>query len=183
MKQLIITSIFTMPTLTCLIAVCITDLKSRIVPRLWIILATLLQSFANLAYSIILRGNISLALFCWISCAIVFVIYLIMQKLAPPNSIGFGDVTCAAMIAHALGLFGFDCLLYWFALVGAMALIWILLWKFYCKILRKILCKRFCKISYKRSHKARSPTSISIPFVPVEAISVLLAILLLLSNA
>ncbi|RFT39655.1 peptidase A24, partial [Bifidobacteriaceae bacterium NR003] len=74
------------------------------------------------------------------------------------NSVGFGDVTSAAMIAQALVLFGFDCLIYWFALVGVVGLLWLFLWKIYCKI--------------------RIPTNASIPFVPVEAISAIIAALL-----
>ena len=158
MKQLIITIISVLPTLACSVSVCVTDIKSRVVPRLWIIIAIFVQSLANLIYSIILFGNISLLIFGWISCVFVFAIYWIMRKIAPQNSLGFGDVTSAAMIAQALILFGFDCLIYWFALVGIVGLVWLLLWKIYCKIF--------------------SATNASIPFVPIEAISAILAALL-----
>lgn len=158
MKQLIITIISALPTLACLISVCATDIKSRVVPRLWIVIALIFQSFANLIYSIILFENISVLIFGCISCVFVFVIYWIMRKLVPTNSVGFGDVTSAAMIAQALVLFGFDCLIYWFALVGVVGLLWLFLWKIYCKI--------------------RIPTNASIPFVPVEAISAIIAALL-----
>ncbi|MBF9308762.1 peptidase A24 [Bifidobacteriaceae bacterium NR044] len=127
-------------------------------PRLWIVIALIFQSFANLIYSIILFENISVLIFGWLSCVIIFAIYWIMRKLAPTNSVGFGDVTSAAMIAQALVLFGFDCLIYWFALVGVVGLLWLFLWKIYCKI--------------------RIPTNASIPFVPVEAISAIIAALL-----
>ena len=158
MKQLIITIISALPTLACAIAVCVTDIKSRVVPRLWIIIALFLQSLANLICSIILFGNISLLIFGWISCVFVFAIYLIMRKIAPTNSFGFGDVTSAAMIAQVLILFGFDCLIYWFALVCLVGLVWLLLWKIYCKIFL--------------------PRNVSIPFVPVEAVSAIIAALL-----
>ncbi|WP_421784545.1 peptidase A24 [Gardnerella sp. DNF00983] len=127
-------------------------------PRLWVVIAGIFQSFANLIYSIILFRNISVLIFGWISCVIIFVIYWSMRKISAKNAIGFGDVTSASMIAQALVLFGFDCLIYWFALVGAVGLLWLLLWKIYCKI---------C-----------STTNASIPFVPVEAISAILAALL-----
>lgn len=158
MKQLIITIISALPTLACSVSVCATDIKSRVVPRLWIIIAIFFQSLANLICSIILFGNISLLIFGWISCVFVFAIYWIMRKIAPQNSLGFGDVTSAAMIAQALILFGFDSLIYWFALVGIVGLVCLLLWKIYCKIF--------------------SPTNASIPFVPIEAISAILAALL-----
>lgn len=158
MRQLIITIISALPTLVCLISVCVTDIRSRVVPRLWIVIALIFQSFANLIYSIILFENISVLIFGWLSCVIIFAIYWIMRKLAPTNSVGFGDVTSAAMIAQALVLFGFDCLIYWFALVGVVGLLWLFLWKIYCKI--------------------RIPTNASIPFVPVEAISAIIAALL-----
>lgn len=158
MKQLIITIISVLPTLACSVSVCVTDIKSRVVPRLWIIIAIFVQSLANLICSIILFGNISLLIFGWIFCVFVFAIYWIMLKIAPQNSLGFGDVTSAAMIAQALILFGFDCLIYWFALVGIVGLVWLLLWKIYCKIF--------------------SATNASIPFVPIEAISAILAALL-----
>lgn len=155
MKQLIITIISALPTLACLISVCVTDIKSRVVPRLWIIIAGLFQSLANLICSVILFENIRLLIFGWIFCVFVFVIYWIMRKIAPQNSIGFGDVTSAAMIAQALVLFGFDSLIYWFALVGIVGLAWLLLWKIYCKIFL--------------------PINASIPFVPVEAISAIIS--------
>ncbi|RIY27350.1 peptidase A24 [Bifidobacteriaceae bacterium WP021] len=127
-------------------------------PRLWVVIAGIFQSFANLIYSVILFRNISVLIFGWISCVIIFVIYWSMRKISAKNAIGFGDVTSASMIAQALVLFGFYCLIYWFALVGTVGLLWLLLWKIYCKI---------C-----------SPINASIPFVPVEAISAILAALL-----
>lgn len=158
MKQLIITIISALPTLACLISVCATDIKSRVVPRLWVVVALIFQSFANLIYSIILFENISVLIFGWLSCVIIFAIYWIMRKISAKNAIGFGDITSAAMIAQALVLFGFDSLIYWFALVGVVGLLWLLAWKIYCKI--------------------RMPTNASIPFVPVEAISAIIAALL-----
>ena len=158
MKQIIITIISALPTLVCLISVCVTDIRSRIVQRLWVVVALIFQSFANLIYSIILFENISVLIFGWLSCVIIFAIYWIMRKISAKNAIGFGDITSAAMIAQALVLFGFDCLIYWFALVGVVGLVWLLVWKIYCKI--------------------RMPVKASIPFVPVEAISALLAALL-----
>lgn len=163
MKQLIITILSVLPTLTCLISVCVTDIKSRVVPRLWVVIAGIFQSFANLIYSIILFRNSSVLIFGWISCVIIFVIYWSMRKISAKNAIGFGDVTSASMIAQALVLFGFDCLIYWFTLVGAVGLLWLLLWKIYCKI---------C-----------SPTNASMPFVPVEAISAILAALLSITTS
>lgn len=163
MKQLIITILSVLPTLTCLISVCATDIKSRVVPRLWVVIVGIFQSFANLIYSVILFRNISVLIFGWISCVIIFVIYWSMRKISAKNAIGFGDVTSASMIAQALVLFGFYCLIYWFALVGAVGLLWLLLWKIYCKI---------C-----------SPINASIPFVPVEAISAILAALLSITTS
>lgn len=158
MRQLIITIISALPTLVCLISVCATDIKSRVVPRLWIVIALIFQSFANLIYSIILFENISVLIFGLLSCVIIFAIYWIMRKISAKNAIGFGDITSAAMIAQALVLFGFDSLIYWFALVGVVGLLWLLAWKIYCKI--------------------RVPNNASIPFVPVEAISAIIAALL-----
>ena len=158
MKQIIITIISALPTLACLISVCATDIKSRVVPRLWVVIALIFQSFANLIYSIILFENISVLIFGWLSCVIIFAIYWIIRKISAKNAIGFGDITSAAMIAQALVLFGFDCLIYWFALVGVVGLLWLLAWKIYCKI--------------------RVATNASIPFVPVEAISAILAALM-----
>ena len=158
MKQIIITIISALPTLVCLISVCVTDIRSRIVPRLWVVVALIFQSFANLIYSIILFENISVLIFGLLSCVIIFAIYWIMRKISAKNAIGFGDITSASMIAQALVLFGFDSLIYWFALVGVVGLLWLLAWKIYCKI--------------------RMPTNASIPFVPVEAISAILAALL-----
>ncbi|RFT34146.1 peptidase A24, partial [Bifidobacteriaceae bacterium NR020] len=75
-------------------------------PRLWVVIAGIFQSFANLIYSVILFRNISVLIFGWISCVIIFVIYWSMRKISAKNAIGFGDVTSASMIAQALVLFG-----------------------------------------------------------------------------
>ncbi|RFT39844.1 peptidase A24, partial [Bifidobacteriaceae bacterium NR003] len=48
----------------------------------WIVIALIFQSFANLIYSIILFENISVLIFGWLSCVIIFAIYWIMRKLA-----------------------------------------------------------------------------------------------------
>ena len=109
MSQFIVTCLFATPTLICMIAVCATDLTSRIVPRLWVLLAAFAQSAANLIFSLITFNNVNFLLRGWLCAVTVFAIYVLTQKLCVRGALGFGDVTCASMIAQALALFGFEC--------------------------------------------------------------------------
>ncbi len=166
MSQFIIACLFTTPTLVCLIAVCATDLISRVVPRLWVVLAAFAQSAANLIFSLISLHNVNFLLRGWLCAVTVFAIYVLMQKLCSRGAIGFGDVTCASMISQALALFGFDCIIYWFALVSIFGLIWILVWKICPKV-----CLRFFRVKSKNVQN-------KIPFVPVLAASAFIAVML-----
>ena len=171
MSQFIIACLFATPTLICMIAVCITDLTSRIVPRLWVVLATFAQSAANLIFSLITFHNVNFLLRGWLCAITVFTIYVLVQKLCVRGALGFGDVTCASMIAQALALFGFTCIIYWFALVGIFGLIWILVWKICSKV-----CLRFFRTNFLRVKSKKEQNKI--PFVPVLAVSALIAVML-----
>ncbi len=166
MSQFIIAFLFAMPTLICTIAVCATDLISRAVPRLWVVLAAFAQSAANLIFSLIALRNVNFLLRGWLCAVLVFAFYVLVQKLCVRGALGFGDVTCASMIAQALALFGFSCIIYWFALVGIFGLIWILVWKIYSKV-----CLRFFRVKSKNEQN-------KIPFVPVLAASFIIAVML-----
>lgn len=167
MSQFIVTCLFTTPTLICMIAVCATDLTSRIVPRLWVVLAAFAQSAANLIFSLITFHNVNFLLRGWLCTVSVFAFYVLVQKLCVRGALGFGDVTCASMITQALALFGFTCIIYWFALVGIFGLIWILVWKICSRV-----CLRFFRVYIVQNEQNK------IPFVPVLAVSALIAVML-----
>ena len=167
MSQFIIACLFATPTLICMIAVCVTDLTSRIVPRLWVVLAAFAQSAANLIFSLITLHNVNFLLRGWLCAITVFAFYVLVQKLCMRGALGFGDVTCASMIAQALALFGFGCIIYWFALVGIFGLIWILVWK---------ICSKVC-LRFFREHLVQNEQN-KIPFVPVLAASAIIAVML-----
>ena len=171
MSQFIIACLFTTPTLVCLIAVCATDLISRVVPRLWVVLAAFAQSAANLIFSLISLHNVNFLLRGWLCAITVFAIYVLMQKLCMRGALGFGDVTCASMTAQALALFGFDCIICWFALVSILGLIWILVWKICSRV-----CLRFFRVNFSNAKFKNAQNKI--PFVPVLAVSALIAVML-----
>lgn len=165
MSQFIVTCLFATPTLICMIAVCVTDLISRVVPRLWVVLAAFAQSAANLIFSLITFHNVNFLLRGWLFAISVFAFYVLVQKLCVRGAFGFGDVTCASMIAQALALFGFDCIIHWFASVGIFGLIWILVWK---------ICSRVCLRLFRvKSKNAQN----KIPFVPVLAASSIIVVM------
>ncbi|PMC49873.1 peptidase A24 [Gardnerella vaginalis] len=166
MSQFIIACLFAAPTLVCTIALCATDLVNRVVPRLWVLLAAFAQSAANLIFSLITFHNVNFLLRGWLCAVTVFAIYVLTQKLCVRGALGFGDVTCASMIAQALALFGFDCIIYWFALVGIFGLIWILVWKICSKV-----CLRFFRVHLVQNEQNK------IPFVPVLAASSIIAVM------
>ncbi|EPI54110.1 hypothetical protein [Gardnerella vaginalis] len=171
MSQFIMACLFAMPTLVCTIALCATDLVSRVVPRLWVVLAAFAQSAANLIFSLITLHNVNFLLCGWLCAVTIFAFYVLVQKLCVRGALGFGDVTCASMIAQALALFGFDCIIYWFALVGIFGLIWILVWKICSKV-----CLRFFRVNFS-SVKSKNEQN-KIPFVPVLAASAIIAVML-----
>ena len=169
MSQFIITCLFATPTLVCTIAVCATDLISRVVPRLWVVLAAFAQSAANLIFSLITLRNVNSLLRGWLCAVAVFAFYVLVQKFCARGELGFGDVTCSSMIAQALALFGFGCIIYWFALVSIFGLIWILVWKICPKV-----CLRFFRVKSKNVQNKQN----KIPFVPVLAASAFIAVML-----
>lgn len=116
------TLIASIPTLICAIALCFTDILYFVVPRAWVIFAIISQTLSNSIYSILLKHDFSITFLGWISSAICCCLYVIMRYIAGKKSLGFGDITCAIMLAQALILFGFESIITWIALTGVIGI-------------------------------------------------------------
>lgn len=121
------------PTLICAIALCFTDILYFVVPRAWVIFAIISQTLSNSIYSILLKHDFSITFLGWISSAICCCLYVIMRYIAGKKSLGFGDITCAIMLAQALILFGFESIITWIALTGVIGIFAIII----CNIHKK----------------------------------------------
>lgn len=185
----IITSI---PTLICAIALCFTDMRYFCVPRLWVIIAIFAQTLSNSIYSIATKHDFSITLYGWVSAISCFLLYLTMRKISGKKSIGFGDITCATMLAQALGLFGIESLIIWIALtglVGGFAIIAYVIFQKYVNSKKQTSNSDF-ESGFDSKSDSKSDTnskyddknkSLRIPFVPVEVLSAIFAVILTFS--
>lgn len=185
----IVTSI---PTLICAIALCFTDMRYFCVPRLWVIIAIFAQTLSNSIYSIATKHDFSITLYGWISALSCFLLYLTMRKISGKKSIGFGDITCATMLAQALGLFGIESLIIWIALtglVGGFAIIAYVIFQKYVNS-KKQTSNSNSKSGFDSNSDSTSDSnskyddknkSLRIPFVPVEVLSAIFAVILTFS--
>lgn len=121
------------PTLICAIALCFTDILYFVVPRAWVIFAIILQTLSTSIYSILLKHDFSITFLGWISAAICCCLYVIMRYIAGKKSLGFGDITCATMLAQALILFGFESIITWIALTGVIGIFTIIIFNIHKK--------------------------------------------------
>lgn len=131
------------PTLICAIALCFTDILYFVVPRAWVIFAIILQTLSTSIYSILLKHDFSITFLGWISSAICCCLYVIMRYIAGKKSLGFGDITCAIMLAQALILFGFESIITWIALTGVIGIFAIII----CNIHQKFHARFHIKSS------------------------------------
>lgn len=185
----ILTSI---PTLICAIALCFTDMRYFCVPRLWVIIAIFAQTLSNSIYSIATKHDFSITLYGWISALSCFLLYLTMRKISGKKSIGFGDITCATMLAQALGLFGIESLIIWIALtglVGGFAIIAYVIFQKYVNYKKQTSNSNSKSGSDSTSDSTSDSNSkyddknksLRIPFVPVEVLSAIFAVILTFS--
>lgn len=145
------TLIAAIPTLICAIALCFTDILYFVVQRAWVIFAIILQTLSTSIYSILLKHDFSITFLGWISAAICCCLYVIMRYIAGKKSLGFGDITCATMLAQALILFGFESIITWIALTGVIGIFAIII----CNIHKKFHA-RFHTKSIKTSEAINS---------------------------
>lgn len=177
-----------MPTLICAIALCFTDMRHFCVPRLWVIIAIFAQTLSNSIYSIATKHDFSITLYGWISALSCFLLYLTMRKISGKKSIGFGDITCATMLAQALGLFGIESLIIWIALTGLVGGFAIIAYVIFQKYVNSK--KQTSNSNSKSTSDSTSDSnskyddknkSLRIPFVPVEVLSAIFAVILTFS--
>lgn len=176
------------PTLICAIALCFTDIRYFCVPRLWVIIAIFAQTLSNSIYSIATKHDFSITLYGWIFALSCFLLYLTMRKISGKKSIGFGDITCATMLAQALGLFGIESLIIWIALIGLVGGFAIIAYVIFQKYVN--YKKQTSNSNSKSGSDSTSDSnskyddknkSLRIPFVPVEVLSAIFAVILTFS--
>ncbi|KFI46771.1 hypothetical protein GA0061078_0525 [Bifidobacterium bohemicum] len=115
-----------MPSLICGIALSVSDLHNREVPRAWVALGALVQ-FTVFAVNASTGGGIIALLAPLLYALAAFGIQLAMGKLQP-GSLGLGDATASFIVGQAVGFAGFEAFLIWWMVMGPLGLIWIALW-------------------------------------------------------
>ncbi|WEV74707.1 peptidase A24 [Bifidobacterium sp. ESL0798] len=142
-----------LPSLICGLALALEDIRRFHVPRAWVALGVLIQLAVFLALSIV-EHNPAKTLLPLGYAALSAAIQYLLSRLKP-GALGFGDVTASFLAGLTVGSFGLMPYLYWWLLMGALGLLWILLWP---------------KLAKSSSPKA--------PFVPVIVLAAIIAVLL-----
>ncbi|KAE8130129.1 peptidase A24 [Bifidobacterium tibiigranuli] len=151
-----------LPSLLCGTLLAAEDLRTRRVPRIWIAFGMVTQCAVFVIYGAS-HGRPWGFLVALGYAAFAALLQWLLSVLRP-GSLGFGDVTCAALVGQAVGWLGLMVFLSWWLLMGLIGLLWIGGWH---------ICSRFGR----GTSSARTP-SIRAPFVPVIVISGVCAVLL-----
>lgn len=141
-----------LPSLLCGIALSLEDIRTRSVPRSWVLAGVSLQ-FVVLTMAAFVFNEARLALLppCYgLSAALI---QYALSSMAH-GSLGFGDVTASAMIGQAVGVFGMEAFLLWWTIMAVIGL---------------------SSIGLRRATKVKDT---AMPFVPVLFISALMAVIL-----
>jgi leader peptidase (prepilin peptidase) / N-methyltransferase len=144
----------TLPSLICGLLLAIKDLRHFLVPRTWVAIGSINQLAVFVLVAIIRRDPAEALLpLCYaiFTTTVQFVLYRFRQ-----GTFGLGDVTASFMISQAVGAFGLMSYLFWWLIMGALGILWIVLWQ----VLHGV--GRFTKA----------------PFVPVIVVSAVIASLL-----
>ncbi|KFJ02987.1 prepilin peptidase [Bifidobacterium subtile] len=146
-----------LPSLLCGILLAIEDLRTRRVPRIWVAFGMVTQCAAFIIYGA--SHGRPWGFLAALSYAVAAALLQWLLSSLRPGSLGFGDVTCAALVGQAVGWLGLMAFLSWWLLMGVVGLLWIGGW-------------------HVRSRFSHAPAPIRAPFVPVIVISGVCAALL-----
>lgn len=156
-----------LPTMIIACYLCILDIRTRRIPRLWILLALTLETIATLVYSIFIHSLTPLTMG-WIAILLTIAISFIIAVISPQQSIGVGDATCAIILAQIVGNTGLISYILWLFFIGITGLVWILLW----------LIVKACMTYFNHPPKTMSQKLHNIPFVPPLTIATLAVVVL-----
>ncbi|KAB8293576.1 peptidase A24 [Bifidobacterium avesanii] len=109
-----------LPSLLCGAAVCVSDVRSRRVPRAWIAAGWLAQLLALVVWAVVANQLFTVMIAVVISVGAALLQLLL--GLIVPGSLGFGDVTATFMVGLAVGAVGWLAVLYWWLGMGALGL-------------------------------------------------------------
>ncbi|WEV73090.1 hypothetical protein [Bifidobacterium sp. ESL0790] len=177
------------PGLVCGLALCVSDVRRRRVPRAWVFAALAAQLVLLAVDAFISRDP-------WLVFAPVLygvaagLLQLLLARLAR-GSLGMGDVTCTWMVGQSIGMFGFGAFVLWWLAMGVLGLIWIGLWSIYItwRAHRRLSTKSSESLNdaTKYTSKAAATTSKftqnKAPFVPVIVLSAIIAIVITMMTA
>ena len=107
-----------LPSLLCGLAISVEDIRSRRIPRAWIVTGCTAQIIVNLIYALSIN-TLYLALQAILQCALA---------LVKPGSLGFGDVTATLLMGLAVGMFGLFAVVFWWLAISVVGLLWLVLW-------------------------------------------------------
>lgn len=109
-----------LPSLLCGVAVCVSDVRSRRVPRTWVAAGYAAQLLALLVWAVLANRLFDVMIAVVISLGAALLQLLL--SLVVPGALGFGDVTATLMAGLAVGSAGWLAVLYWWLAMGALGL-------------------------------------------------------------
>lgn len=117
------------PSLLCGLLICWQDIRHRRVPRVLVLVGMLSQLAVSLCAWIY---GAPWQLVCLpLGFAVLAGAFQATLALVRPGTLGFGDVTCAALMGQFVGLWGWTAFILWWLLMGVLGLAWIGWWQRY----------------------------------------------------
>lgn len=115
-----------LPSLLCGLAINVEDIRSRRIPRAWIVTGCTAQIIVNLIYALSIN-----TLYLALQAILFAVLSAVLQcalALVKPGSLGFGDVTATLLMGLAVGMFGLFAVVFWWLAISVVGLLWLVLW-------------------------------------------------------
>lgn len=116
-----------LPSLLCGIALSISDIMTRRIPRLWVALGLAFQLVTIFLWDIQHPRVYMLSASCIGALLAAGLQY--MLALVRPGALGLGDVTACALAGSAVGTRGIDAFVLWWILMGCLGLVELIVWR------------------------------------------------------
>ncbi|RBP98335.1 peptidase A24 [Bifidobacterium aemilianum] len=164
--------ILLLPSLICGLLLSAKDIRSRRVPRVWVVAGSLSQALTTGIWGLI-NDRPYLLVSTLLLGALIAALQLALA-LAKPGALGLGDVTASFMIGQAVGVYGWQALLVLWLLMGLLGLAALGLWPIY---------RRRIQSHPSRPKPGTSPVrpadaSSQLPFVPVMVLAGFITVML-----
>lgn len=155
--------LITIPSLVCGLAISVTDLRRRIVPRPWVMAGVAVQCAVFLAAGIRSHDLWPFVCACFGLLGAAGV-QLSLAMAIPSHALGLGDVTASGMAGFATGYFGLECFLWFWLCMGVLGVGWVAAYVVYSRVL-------------SRGRTGDGVGRLRVPFVPVIATAAALAVM------